>query len=446
MGYMRELEHLQGGPLQLTDYETGRLRQILDTHDEGDALIALSRFGSGYVREIAVGALAEHASVESLAALVERLNDWVPQVRQRAITSIRKFLVQEHAGLLLQALASLMALADKGRVDHGATLSEIRAVLKAPQARMAVEATFMGCRGRAARFLFELMLEGATDSAALLEVALTHGEMTVRQIAVDACAVLPAAQALPLLESAMKTPGASVRVKALRGLLTFSADPRAHLRAAMLDASAAMRSLALWPAPQWALDCREVLLKRLAEAAPHSKREWLGLVGLARELEEPQAESMLVLALATTFPGVRLQALEALGERGLAHQINALNDPHDKLFKCAAALLDKRPWQDFDEALEFHLNTLWHELSDHRRNTLLRLKPCWRQLEYLLRRHEQAPADSAYWLERIGRWCAAQYTLVDPQTPKVVRQALLQRLHALESTGELPAGTMSRLN
>jgi len=109
-------------------------------------------------------------------------------------------------------------------------------------------------------------------------------------------------------------------------------------------------------------------------------------------------------------------------------------------------LLDKRPWHDFDEALELHLNARWHELSDHRRNTLFRLKPCWRQLEYLLRRHEQAPVDSAYWLEQIGRWCAAQYTLVDPQTPKVVRQALLQRLHVLESTGDLPAGTMSRLN
>lgn len=446
MGYMRELEQLQNGPHQLTDYESGRLQQVLETHNEDDALIALSRFGSGFVREIAVRALAAHASVEVLAALVDRLNDWVPQVRQQAITSIRKYLVQEHADLLLLALVPLMALADKGRVDHGGTLSEIRAVLKAPQARMDVEAAFMVCRRRAARFLFELMLEDVTDTGAVLELALTHGEITVRQIAVDACVVLPAAQAVPLLERAMEAPGASVRVKALRVLLTFSEDPRAHLRAAMLDASPAMRCLARWAAPRWELDCRDILKARLAEAAPRSKREWLGLVGLAKELEEPQADSILVQALATTFPYVRLQALEALGERGLAQQINALNDPRDKMFNCAAALLGQRPWQDFDGALEFHLNTRWYELTDHRRNTLLRLKPCWQQLEYLLRRHEQAPADSAYWLERIGRWCAVQYTLVDPQTPKVVREALLQRLQALESTGELPVGTMSRLH
>ncbi|WP_347905352.1 hypothetical protein [Pseudomonas purpurea] len=76
---------------------------------------------------------------------------------------------------------------------------------------------------------------------------------------------------------------------------------------------------------------------------------------------------------------------------------------------------------------------------------LLRLKPYWRQVEYLLRRRDQATTDVAHWRERIGRWCDAGYPLVDPQTPRALREALLQRLQVLEGAGELSPGTMKRL-
>lgn len=448
MKYMKELERLQSGPFQLTDYETGqveRLRSSLQSPDDCGGWVALSRSGNGFVREVAVRALSACASVDALAALLERLNDWVPQVRQQAIVAVERYLVPECVDLLLQVLVPLMSLANKQRMDHGAILARVRDVMKTPQARVAVEKAFVGCQGKVARFLFGVLREGATDHVALLEMALAHREMTVRQMAVEDCTVLPAGKAIALLERAFETPGASVRVKALRALLTLIEDPRAHLRVALLDASGAMRCLGRWAAPRWQLDCREVLLARLAEPLPSIRHEWLGLIGLAKELNDPQADAMLRQALASPLANVRLPALEALGERGLMQQISALDDPSDKVFSGAVTLLGQQPWSSVDESLEVRLNRQWHELPDRRRMALLSLKPYWRQVEYLLRRHQQATTDVAYWRERIGRWCEARYPLVDPQTPKALREELLQRLHDMEGAGELKPGTMRRL-
>ncbi|QLL15669.1 PBS lyase [Pseudomonas chlororaphis] len=430
---------------QLSDYEARRVREVLEAQDAHSAWLELSRFGNGFVRQAAVRGLAAQPSAEALAALLERLNDWVPQVRQEAAAAVEFYLVPERAGLLLQALVPLLVLADKQRADHGATLERARAVLLMAQVRPEVESAFGRCRGKAARFVFELLLEGVEDRAALLAIALGHSEVSVRQRAVDACAGLPAEQAVPLLEQVMRSRGASVRVKALRLLLPLLADPGTHLRQALLDPSAALRCLAHWAAPRYRLEPREVLLARLLEPAPLNKRQWLGLLGLAKELREPRADAMLHQALASKALTVRLLALQTLGERGLAQQLAALDDPSDKVFDCALGLLREQPWAAFEEALEQRLDQHWHALPKARRWALLGLKPGWRQLQYLLHRLDQAGSQAAYWREALACWCDARYAMFDPVTPKPLREALAQRLQAMEEAGEVPRGSLKRL-
>jgi len=430
---------------QLGDYEARRVREVMDTLDRHSAWLELSRFGNGFVRQAAVRGLAAQPSAEALAALLERLNDWVPQVRQEAAAAVEAYWAPEHAGLLLQTLAPLLALTSKQRADHGATLERATAVLQLAQVRDEVQGAFGDCRGKAARFVFELLLKGVEDRPALLAMALRHPEVSVRQMAVDACAGLPADQAVLLLEQVMRSCGASVRVKALRLLLPLLADPGAHLRQALLDPSAALRCLARWAAPRHRLDPREVLLARLLEPAPLNKREWLGLLGLAKELQEPQADAMLQQALASKALTVRLLALQTLGERGLAQQLAALDDPSDKVFDCALGLLREQPWSAFEAALEQRLDQHWHGLPKARRWALLGLKPGWRQLQYLLHRLDQAGSEAAYWREILARWCDARYVMFDPVTPKPLREALAQRLQAMEGAGEVPRGSLKRL-
>ncbi len=434
-----------GWQYQLSDYEARRVREVMDELDRHSAWLELSRFGNGFVRQAAVRGLAAQPSAEALVALLERLNDWVPQVRQEAAAAVEAYWAPEHAGLLLQTLAPLLALAGKQRADHGATLERASAVLQLAQVRDQVQGAFGTCRGKAARFVFELLLKGVEDRPALLAMALRHPEVSVRQMAVDACAELPDEQALPLLEEVMRSCGASVRVKALRLLLSRLADCREYLAQALLDPSGALRCLAHWAAPRHGLDPRAVLLARLRQPAPGNKRQWLGLLGLVRELQEPQADAMVRQALASPALSVRLQALQTLGERGMAEQLAALDDASDKVFDCALGLLRQQPWAVFDEALEQRLDQHWHDLPKARRWAMLALKPGWRQLEYLLWRLGQGGSDAAYWREALARWCDSRYGMFDPVTPKPLREAMVQRLQAMEAAGELPAGSVQRL-
>ncbi|AZC49921.1 hypothetical protein [Pseudomonas chlororaphis] len=76
---------------QLSDYEARRVREVMDTLDRHSAWLELSRFGNGFVRQAAVRGLAAQPSAEALAALLERLNDWVPQVRQEAAAAVEAY-------------------------------------------------------------------------------------------------------------------------------------------------------------------------------------------------------------------------------------------------------------------------------------------------------------------------------------------------------------------
>lgn len=448
MDCITQLKLLRSQSWQQRPYEAEQLDGLiaaLQGPDDHQGWSALSQFRWGYVREVAVRALGQRPSVEALAALLLRLNDWVPQVRQLAAAAVEPYLRQEYVGLLLQALGPLIALGDKQRVDHLATLKAACAVLQAPEVRAEVEAAFVGLQGKPARFLFALLHEATAQPEGLIRRALGHRDMMVRQLAVEACGALALEQAVPLLEFALQTRGASVRVKALRRLLDLVQAPQPYLQRALLDDSAAMRCLARWAAPQWQVDARQVLLARLQQPAPETRREWLGLVGLARELNEAAADPLLGRALQSPLASVRLQALEALGERGLEQQLGALDDESDKVFERAIALLREQPWRLLDEPLRQRLDAGWQGLASPRLSTLLSLWPRGYQLQYLLERYTRAEAGGEDWLRRVQGWCAAHATLADTHTPKALREALLQQLQTMEQAAELSPGTVSRL-
>ena len=408
--------------------------------------LTLSTHGNGFVREVAVRELSEQPSPDALAALLERVNDWVPQIRQLALDGVQRYLEPEHVPALLHALQPLMALAERKRADHGPTLAATRAVLQTPEVRNEVEAAFSARHGKAGRFLFELLLEASDEPAALLGQALHHREMTVRQLAVLACQALPAELARPLLLDAFKTPGASVRVNALRYLLPLLDDPRALLRDALLDPSPAVRCLARWTAPRWQVDAREVLNVRLHQSAPRSKREWLGLLGLACELTVELEEHWKDAAQQTHASSVRLAAVDCLTQKDLARQLMALDDSADKVFAKAVELLRAQDWSRVAKELDIRLDYGWYDLPSDRRDALLRLRPRWQQLAYLLRRLDNAPEEQAYWLEQVNNWCSRQYLMVDPVTAKPEREQLTQRVERLELDGLLLKGSANRLH
>ncbi|MDD1506842.1 HEAT repeat domain-containing protein [Pseudomonas sp. CNPSo 3701] len=449
MKYLKEwLQRLRSRPVSGDYWEDRRhheaLEALADCKGEGDWL-TLSCHGNGFVREVAVRELSELPSPDALAALLERVNDWVPQVRQLANAGLQRYFTSEQAPALLHALQPLMALAERQRADHGQTLGAARTVLQGTEVRDAVLTAFLAQQGKSARFLFDLLLEASDEPTELLGKALAHREMTVRQMAVSACQKLPVEQAVPLLQHALATPGASVRVKALHALLSKLDDPREMLRGALLDASPAVRSLARWAAPRWQLDAREVLAKRLDAALPTSKREWLGVLGLASELQVSLDERWRAAALRSPMASVRLAALMSPGDEYLSEQLVMLDDPADKVFAKACERLSCQPWDALQAELDGRLDRDWQSLPDHRRAALMALRPRWQQLAYLLRRLDSDIQQRDYWLVWIANWCQQQYLMVDPSTAPAERRRLLAWVSELQDSGALPPGCVTRL-
>lgn len=428
-----------------TDRRRVEALELVTKVGNGITWVDLSRHYNGFVREVAVRELSRTPSPDALVALIDRLNDWVPQVRDLVAAGLEQYLSPSQAPALLSALEPLIALAARQRVDHGPTLMAARAVLQSPAIRDEVYRDFLTRQGKAARYLFELLLENDAEPPALLRSALAHRELTVRLMAVSACKHLPANQARPLLAEAVSRPGASVRVCVLRALLPLLDDPRATLREALLDASPGIRGLARWAAPCNGLDVTVILAERLRRDMPDTKRRWLGILGLAGELNVELDTQWLEGARRSSYPAVREAAVMQLRDDQLPHLLEMLGDPSDKVFGAAIARLGKQPWSSLKPTLGDKLSQRWHALPPARREAILQLLPRWQQLAFLLARLGAEPEVQAFWLRQLALWCDRQYLMVDPVTPKIEREALTDQLKQLATQGLLRSDKVQRL-
>lgn len=405
----------------------------------------LSRHHSGFVREMAVRELSAHPSPEALVALVERLNDWVPQVREQAAAGMQSYLSSEHVSSLLVALNPLMALAARRRADHSVTLTSVRAVLQSPDVRDQVHRSFLTQQSKAACYLFALLLEAGQSPHALLRDGLAHRELNVRLAAVEACETLDSQAAHALLLDALPRSIARVRTRILRALLPALADPKPILQQALLNGSGAVRSLALWEAPRYGLEAKAVLAAQLRGPMPGSRPVWLGVLGLARDLAVELPQVWWQAAIATDYASVRLSAVYAPGERSASMLFGALDDASDKVFNALIVRLGKLPWATLDEPARGWLKLHWHQASPVRREQVLGLLAAWQQLLYLLERLDSEPFLQGDWLEQIARWCDRQYRIIDPYTPKAQQAALKQQLQQLAKLGWLEHRPVARV-
>lgn len=407
--------------------------------------VDLSRHYDGFIREIAVRELCNQPSPEAFKALIERQNDWVAQVRELAVDGVAHYLSLSDAKALLFALEPLLALAAQRRADHAPTLLRVRTVLQAPANQAQVHEHFLTRQGKAARYLFELLLENNPAPQTLLRNALAHRELTVRLLAVAACQALPTEMARPLLLEALAQPGAKVRVCVLRAVLPMLDDPRPVLRAALLDASPSIRSLARWMAPRNDIDARALLADRLRQPLPTGKREWLGVLGLAAELDVALPQPWQDPALHCACSSVRQAAVRQLGDEQVIALFEALDDAADSVFQAAVVRLNTLAWPSINTLLDARSIRDWHHLPSARREALLRLRPAWQQLAFLLERLDQEPEVMAFWLRQLDLWCHRQYQVVDPVTPKAERAALIERLQALTARGLVGRDNVNRV-
>lgn len=443
--WLARLQNHQAPVTQWAAQRRDEAAHLLGNAEERGDWIALTTHHNGFIREVAVRALRDQPSPEALAALIERLNDWVPQIRDLAKESLNHYLSPPHVQALLFALEALMALASRHRADHGPTLRAVRNTLQAADVHSDVYANFLARQGSAARYLFKLLLEKDIDKQTLLRDALAHRELTVRVAGVAACQALPDAQALQLLREALPRPGAKVRVCVMRALLPLLENPEPLLCEALLDDSRSIRSLARWVAPKRDIDARAILAARLTEAFPKAKRGWLGILGLAAELDVELEQRWLMAAARSNYPTVRQAAMGQLSEGQSIELLAALDDPSDTVFLAAVAQLNKQSWASLHTGLDAKLDRDWHELSDKRRDALMRLRPKWQQVAYLLARLTTEPTVRVFWAKKVSLWCEEQYQIVDPVTSRFEREKLIERLRGLASEGLVSSSNFARI-
>jgi len=438
--WLARLTRKQGQPSTYEDYRRNEALEKLARIGNTGTWAEASRDYNGFVREVAVRELSRQPSPEALAVLIERLNDWVPQVRDLAADALKTYFSPAHVHAWLSALGPLMALQAQRRIDHGPTLTAIHTILQSMDCRDQVYAEFLRQQGKAARYLFALLLEDTQTTQTLLRGALAHRDSSVRLMAVVASQTLPAVQRLPLLLEALPRSGAKVRARVLYALLPLLADPASVLHEALLDASPAVRNLALWAAPSHGIDVQAVLNQRLDQQLPESKPHWLGVIGLASELAAQLPEHWRAQALCCACVSVRRDAVKMLGTEQLPELFAALDDPSEKVFAVAIAQLNEAPWPSIMNDLTAKLDRDWHELTSTRRLAIFRLCPSWQQLKYLLGRLHTGCAGQAYWLEQINRWCDARGAVLDHVTPRAEREMVRKTLGELATAGRLRSG------
>lgn len=443
--WLERLRHRHQHPLSSTNYWQQDALNVLADCDEQSDWSQLSRNSNGFVREVAVRVLCDTPSPQALLALIERLNDWVPQIRQLAERGVQHYLHPNQADALLYALEPLLALAGKGRCNPEAILQQMAEALARPELHAALTEALNGRRGKGARFLFELLLKSEADALPTLQLAMKHADTSVRHMALTASKHLPLTDARALLQQGLASSSAQIRVTALREWLTRDEQlPQIQnlLRLGLLDPAPAVRCLACWAAPRYQVNSREVLMLGLTEQ-PTDKNGWLGLIGLAKELAEPRALPILQAALSHSAPVVRSKALEAIAavapDDVLATLLSALDDPSTQVVRATSRLLKRQSICTDDEQLSAAITSALNEGKTLKLVTLAALTPLWSNLQQLLHaleiakdpmQQEELQTALNVWRKRRRRAYALQ------ATPE--RQALLStQLLTLMAAGKL---------
>jgi hypothetical protein len=219
-----------------------------------ELLIILTAHPNGWIRECAVQKLAEHNGTQDnhdigLSALIWRLTDWVPQIRNRAMAALRHRLEAAHMPAFARNLLLLQRVAKSERAGAADLLADIKTLLLTePGQRALINELGAPERSRRLEACHVLDEQPGSPSWLAVEKAAADQSSRIRSYALDwvrrGQGPSPGSaeqMALRFLDD----PVPAIRLKALRALAV--ADPAAAkgpLETALLDRAPAMRLVA----------------------------------------------------------------------------------------------------------------------------------------------------------------------------------------------------------
>ena len=337
----------------------------------------------GHVREAALKRAAELRSPDLLPCIVDRLNDWVPQVRRRAAGLVLDWLPMLSADAALRLLGAVQHLRAAGRADHSAWLRAFELAVVAHVGADRLAAEIAGPNTVTARTCFRLLEEhGLADAATRVRLGLLNGtDIVLAHKAAEALVRLDPGDRETLGRFALRSHFGMVRASALRSLLSDGTETHRALAIDMLaDPNSWVRLVANSWLERHGIDSAPVFVARLQ--APESSITVLRacLMGLA---ETGKREHVDLVQRMTAHPSarVRLHAFSAwrqlapadkddIARRVLADEsrrvrkaVLTMTHKHRAFvpFDVAWALLRERG--DVDLMLRYVQSEPWHRLA-----------------------------------------------------------------------------------
>lgn len=253
----------------------------LEMSDASEAqLINFARDYNGRLREAAVRELVRFTTDGAFQAIVERLNDWVPQVRNAAQKSLESFISPDCVALILRSLRGIMALYGRGRTNHSPYLLRFAEILRTPAARVQVLRHVLACSGKEARYLLDLLTADGEMGEECLQIFVRHLDCVVRLKVVRLCSAQPDHHRA-ILEQLRQDGHPRVRreVLSIQWSLCDEVARESLLRWALLDRAGSVRGIAVWYARKSNFDlhtfAEQTLTENPLENSARVSRLWL---------------------------------------------------------------------------------------------------------------------------------------------------------------------------
>lgn len=195
--------------------------QKLRTCTSIDELSVWLGYYNGFVREAALRRAAELASPQLLPAILERLNDWVPQVRALAQAVLLDMLPSIGTFDAMRLLPAVQRLRTAGRADHSAWIASFERALVEKAGPQAIVDGLLDPDVRLARACWQVAAAArlAPPEAVIARLLPATRDIVLARQAVDAIFRLPEAARAPLFRRALESSFGMVRAIALRPLL-----------------------------------------------------------------------------------------------------------------------------------------------------------------------------------------------------------------------------------
>lgn len=360
-----------------------RLIAEVRRRDAGDALRADMCHYSGYVREAALDRAAELRSLDLLPAVVDRLNDWVPQVRQRANALVLDWLPLLDADVAIRLLGTVQHLRVARRIDHSTWLQAFEQAVVAQVGADRIAAEVSGIDAIVARTCYRLLAEhGLVDPVTLVRLGLSNGtDIVVAHKTAESLVRLSADDRETLGRLALRSPFGMVRASALRSLLSDGTETHRTLATDMLaDPNSWVRLVANSWLERHGIDSAPVFAARLEATDSSIAVLRACLMGLAETGKRDQVD---LVRRMTTHPSARLRShafsawrqlapadKDLIARRVLADEsprvrkaVLTMNRKHGAFVPCDVAWSLLRERGDVDLMLRYVQSEPWHQLA-----------------------------------------------------------------------------------